>query len=357
MTEGLEALGRIVLGFVPVGALLLALLPLDGYKLVRLRAVLATVAIGAALALPALWANDAIRDLFSVRRILIIRYVAPVVEEGLKAAILVWLLRRHRIGFLVDAGIHGFAVGTGFALAENLFYWVTRPEAGFVVWLVRGCGTAIMHAGAGALLAIVTKTRADRSGVVGVREWGPAFLVAAGLHALYNHFVLSPVLSAVGVALLAPPIVVLAFEWASRQAQRWLRVGFDADTELLEAIVSGRTSDSPVGTYLRSLRDRFEGEVVADLLCYLRIRLELSLRAKGILMLREAGFEAEALPDEGIRESLRELEFLETSIGTTGRLALSPFLRDDATSFWERSLLKDPRSRTSPRHARGSDAG
>jgi len=32
--------------------------------------------------------------------------------------------------------------------------------------------------------------------------------------------------------------------------------------------------------------------VVADLLCYLRLHTELALRAKGILMMRESGFEA-----------------------------------------------------------------
>ena len=36
---------------------------------------------------------------------------------------------------------------------------------------------------------------------------------------------------------------------------------------------------------LETLRQRFRGEVVADLLCYLRIVVELTLRAKGVLWL------------------------------------------------------------------------
>ena len=32
------------------------------------------------------------------------------------------LVHRHRVGFLVDGAILGFAVGAGFAVVENLYY-------------------------------------------------------------------------------------------------------------------------------------------------------------------------------------------------------------------------------------------
>ena len=60
---------------------------------------------------------------------------------------------------------------------------------------------------------------------------------------------------------------------------------------MLELINSGRLSDSPVGRYLHTMKARFRGPVVADLLCYLRLYTELALRAKGILMMRENGFD------------------------------------------------------------------
>ena len=40
-----------------------------------------------------------------------------------------------------------------------------------------------------------------------------------------------------------------------------------------------------------TLKAKFRGPVVADLLCYLRLYTELALRAKGILMMRESGFD------------------------------------------------------------------
>jgi RsiW-degrading membrane proteinase PrsW (M82 family) len=44
----------------------------------------------------------------------------------------------HRIGFLVDAAIFGFTVGSGFAVIENLYYLEQVPDAGRGTWIVRG---------------------------------------------------------------------------------------------------------------------------------------------------------------------------------------------------------------------------
>ena len=67
----------------------------------------------------------------------------------------------HRIGFLVDAAIYGFAVGAGFALAENLYYLHLAAEAGMGTWIVRGFGTALMHGGTTALFAVMGLARSS----------------------------------------------------------------------------------------------------------------------------------------------------------------------------------------------------
>ena len=104
----------------------------------------------------------------------------------------------------------------------------------------------------------------------------------------------------------------------------WLGKGFDADTDMLELINSGRLSHSPVGEYLKSLKERFSGPIVADILCYLRLYTELGLRAKGVLLMRENGFEVPI--DEPTRAKFAEMEYLESTIGKTGLLAIKPML-------------------------------
>ena len=86
-----------------------------------------------------------------------------------------------------------------------------------------------------------------------------------------------------------------------------------------------------------TLRRRFQGPVVADLLCYLRLHTELALRAKGVLMMRENGFDMPV--DDATRDKFAELDYLESSIGKTGLLALKPMLHMSHRDLWQLHML------------------
>jgi len=335
------ALVRGLVGLSPVLAFLGALVALDSYKLVRLRAVVAVVAAGALVAAATYPANDAFLQRVPITLALFSRYVAPVTEELLKGLVVVALVRWNRIGFLVDAAILGFAVGTGFALAENLWYLHLVPDAALGLWIVRGFGTALMHGGATAIFAVSGLSLFER-GAGAWRGAAGAFLpglgVAVVLHAAYNHFFLSPRLSTLMIVVVLPPLLWIVFERSERVLGEWLGKGFDADTEMLELINSGRLAGSPVGRYLHALRDRFEGTVVADLLCYLRLHTELALRAKGILMMRESGFDVPV--DQATRDTFTELRYLRKSIGPTGLLALKPMLGMSHRDLWQMYVIE-----------------
>ena len=45
-------------------------------------------------------------------------------------------------------------------------------------------------------------------------------------------------------------------------------------------------------------------------------------------------------PDPETRAKLKELAWLENSIGATGMLAMAPFLRHSSRETWQRSLLR-----------------
>jgi RsiW-degrading membrane proteinase PrsW (M82 family) len=327
---------RPALAFLPVACLLAVLMALDSYKLVRLRAVLGVVIAGMLAAAVAYAVNAALLE--HVAFPTYVRYVAPPVEEALKALIIVALLRTHRIGFLVDAAICGFAVGAGFALVENLAYLTLQPSAALGSWVVRGFGTAIMHGGATAILAVTATALLERGG--GVWTWRallPGYLLAVLLHSAFNHFLLSPLVSTLGIVLLLPLVFGAVFARSEALVAEWLGRGFDADAEMLELIHSGRLASSPTGRYLEALKSRFHGPVVADLLCYLRVHTELALRAKGLLLMRENGFDVPV--DEATREKFAELRYLEKSVGRTGLLALHPVMRRSRRERWQLSLL------------------
>src|SRR4051794_20076588 len=195
---------RPALGLAPVLCFLGALVLLDSYKLVRLRSVVAALIAGMLVAGVAYLLNGWLLQWFEFHAYT--RYVSPLLEEALKALIIVALIRAHRIGFLVDAAIFGFAVGAGFAVVENLDYLTLAPNAGLGTWLVRGFGTAIMHGGATAIFGVAAVALLERR-----YAYLPGFALAVMLHSLFNHFFFSPLASTLGVALIAPLLLNAVF--------------------------------------------------------------------------------------------------------------------------------------------------
>ena len=328
----------VAIGVLPVFLFLGALLLIDSYKLVTLRAILLSVLAGVLAALASYAVNVALRPALGLDFARYSMYVAPIVEEALKATFVVYLLLRNKVGFVVDAAIHGFGIGTGFAVLENLYYLNVNPEAGPWTWIVRGLGTAIMHGGTTAIVAMVARTLHNR--VDAFRPWLllPGLGVAVVLHSLYNHFLLHPLLATAIIVLVVPSLSVAVFQRSERETTAWLGTGFDTDQELLRAVHAGQVSGTPVGKYLTTLRNRFAPEVIVDMMCLLRLRAELAIRAKGILMMREAGFDA--APDPTVKDKLQELEYLEKSIGKTGLRALNPFIHTSTRDLWQLTVLE-----------------
>ena len=125
-------------GLLPVLLFLVGLMLMDSYQLVARRVVLRALLAGAVAALLAFLANLLLLQVLHVPPTLLKRYLAPVIEETLKVVWIVVLIRRDRVGFLVDAGILGFAVGAGFALVENLYYAQALADPNPILWLIRG---------------------------------------------------------------------------------------------------------------------------------------------------------------------------------------------------------------------------
>jgi hypothetical protein len=238
---------------------------------------------------------------------------------------------------MVDSAIYGFAVGAGFAFLENVQYLQTLEDSNPFLWIIRGFGTAIMHGGTTALLGIVSKSLTDRKSSDHWIVFVPGLVLAIVIHSFFNHFVFSPQLSTAMIVALLPAILLVVFTQSEKATRQWLGVGFDSDQQLLEMITTGKISETRIGLYLQSLKARFPGELVADMLCVLRLHVELAIRAKGILLMREAGFKPS--PDPEIKEKFAELAYLEKSIGKTGQLAILPFIHTSSRELWQLHML------------------
>jgi protease PrsW len=328
----------LAVGVLPVFLFLAALMLLDSYKLIPLRSVLLAVGAGAVAGIVGYFVNVSLRPALEMDLRSYSMYVAPVTEEVLKAAYIVWLFHRSRVGFVVDAATYGFAVGTGFAFLENIYYLQVHPNPTIWTWIVRGFGTALMHGGATAILAMISRTLHNRSSGFRPELMLPGLVIAVVLHSLYNQFLIAPLLATALIVLVFPYIAMFLFQLSERETRSWLGTGFDTDQELLRVMRAGQVSETPVGGYLKGLRTSYPPEVIVDMMCLLRLRAELGIRAKGILLMREAGFEPDT--DPSLPAKFEELRYLERSIGRAGMRALKPFIHTSTQDLWQLNLLE-----------------
>jgi RsiW-degrading membrane proteinase PrsW (M82 family) len=327
----------LAVSIVPVFVFLASLVFLDSYKLVRFRAIAFAILVGCLASGVSFLINSGILQATGIDDVAYRRYCAPLLEELVKSIYLIYLIRMKRVGFMVDAAIFGFAIGAGFALVENTYYVGAVHDSNLLLWIIRGFGTAIMHGGATAIFGIIFKSVSDRASSTTIAAFLPGFIIAILLHSIYNHFFFTPEVSTFLIIILLPSLTIVVFQRSESSLRHWLGVGFDSDQELLEMLTSGRLLETPVGAYLQSLQAKFDPEVVVDIICYLRIHVELSIEAKGILLMRQSGFELP--PDRAVEEKFVELRSLAKNIGQTGKLALSPFLHTSGRELWQLHML------------------
>jgi hypothetical protein len=325
-------LGGLVLSILPVSAFLVLLVLMDSFKLVTLRGVLRSLGLGAC-GLAALYATLA-PDHAGVD--LPLRELAgPVVKRS---------PRRCGSSGSPDAShrLHGGRA----AITARCRRWLRagqRRTCACCTIRASSCGscaasTAILHGSTTAIFATLAKSLSDRHATTALGDLLLPLALAAVIHSLFNHFVLPPLATTALLLVVMPLLFVVVFEHSEKSTRTWIGTSFDSRMELLELILSGDLHATPVGTYLQSLRDRFPPVVVADMLCYLRIYSELSMRAKAMHIARQAGLKLEA--GEDVRANIQELKYLGKSIGRTGRLALAPFLESSAHGFWEMHALQ-----------------
>lgn len=160
--------------------------------------------------------------------------LAPPIEESVKAVVLLYIFYawRHEIDSPLDGIIYGAVVGMGFAMVENVFYFLdTYNSQGVAAWgsnvLFRGFFFGLNHAlytsmtGLGIAIARLSPRRTPRrvAPLAGL-------LTATLLHAIHNFaatrgglYVILLFANAWGGVVITVVIIV----WAVVQEGRWIR--------------------------------------------------------------------------------------------------------------------------------------
>nr|NUR37099.1 PrsW family intramembrane metalloprotease [Sphingomonas sp.] len=330
---------------VPVLTLLAIFVWLDAFRLMSLRETLILLLLGAIGALAAWPVSGRVLDTLPIGFSLYSRFVAPWIEEAIKAAIMIGLFRLNRIGYKLDAVISGFAIGAGFSVVENIFYLTLFPDYGTGTWLVRGFGTAIMHGTTLAVLAAIAHEFAERETREASADYNsslmwfiPGYGVAVALHTAFNQFPDRPIIAMMGAILIAPIMLIAILNLGTAEAQRWLAAECAEHRAQLEALRVGRWPDGPAGQKIAGLADRLDPESVRRVRRYWELQAWLVAEAEETLIEEAAGdaeFDASA-----VHAAFAELDGLKRALGRStfaAMQALLPFSRND---YWEVSELR-----------------
>lgn len=330
---------------VPVLVLLGVFVWLDAFKLMSLREILGLLLLGAFGALLAWPISGRLLDTLPIGFSIYSRFIAPWIEEAIKAAAMILLFRFNRIGYKLDAVISGFAIGAGFSVVENVFYLTIFPSYGTGTWLVRGFGTAIMHGTTLAVLAAIAHEFAERETRKAAADYRfswtwfiPGYGVAVALHTAFNQFPDRPMVAMLAAVVVAPLVLIAILNLGTAEAQRWLVAESAEHRAQLDALRAGNWPAGPAGEKVAALAARLDRESVKRIRRYWELEAWLVAEAEETMM-EEAAGDGAFDPSE-VRAALAELDGLKEALGRSifsALQALLPFSRND---LWELNELR-----------------
>ena len=146
--------------------------------------------------------------------------------------------------------------------------------------------------------------------------------MAIVVHGTFNRLLLPPLAQTALIVAVLPLLMLVVFERSERVTREWVGAGLDLDVELLQLVTSEHFEVTRFASYLRSLRERFPGPIVADMFCLLRLELELSVQAKALVLARGAGLHLPA--DEDPRDGARGVRLPEALDWPDGPAGVAP---------------------------------
>ena len=345
MTDFLAQSAHWGVALIPVLIMLGIFIWLDAFKLMSLKEILVLLVLGAIGAMAAYPVSGRLIDVLPIGFNNYSRYIAPWIEEAIKAVIMIGLFRLNRIGYKLDAVISGFAIGAGFSVAENILYLIIYPDYGTGTWLVRGLGTAVMHGTTLAILAAIAHELAERETREAASDYKfnllwflPGYLIAVAIHGTFNQFPDKPLVAMLGAMVLAPIALIGIFSFGTTEAQRWLAKEYAEHKAQLEALSAGNWPDSDSGRKISALAGRLDPEASKRVRRYWEVLARLVTEAEETLMEEADG--NVVMDRDQVLAHFAELDGLKRALGRSTFTALNALLPFSKNDYWELSELR-----------------
>ena len=156
----------------------------------------------------------------------------------------------------------------------------------------------------------------------------PSILIHLGYNLAQADNLADPLLLMSAAIVLYVSGLVIMFSYGEKRIYRWMDHSLSIDVQTLSAIKAGNFTSTKAGKYLLDIQDRFKPECFFDMICYVRVSLELRIEKQSHMLLCQTGFDGEATgksPEEHQAKE-RELKALRKRIGKTGMGVLAPLI-------------------------------
>ena len=245
---------------------LVALRTFDLHKTAKFGINIATLICGVIAYLLAAQINPAVANTGWLEWKQVVRYVAPVVEEILKAIILIYLVNRADFNYIVDGALYGFGAGIGFAIIETVEYVQGNLESAMVIALARVFSTNLMHATSSGLIGTAlafhrgsTDKRRGMFAIVG------GYLLAIFFHGLFNTMVNAGtfLVFAIVYGVVGAALIWFAIRHGMDAQRGWVGEKLGMQDRVTKEETRAVTSiDTMVETLIEPFRERFGDEKV-----------------------------------------------------------------------------------------------
>jgi RsiW-degrading membrane proteinase PrsW (M82 family) len=278
----ISAIALIVAALIPLG-FLLAVKSFDFYQTGSSKFIIYSGVWGIIAYLLAAQINPALVNNGIFSRDTVLRFIGPMIEETLKALILIYLIRHPDFKYFLDGAIYGFASGIGFAIFENFEYVLGHPSTALILAISRVLSTNLIHATGSSLIGIALGlARFNRSGPLRTLYLIGGLGLAMVIHSGFNNMVNdgAALLFAFAAGFAGAGIIYLVARRGLKNEKSWVheKIGVTEGVTSGEAAVVQRLEN--VDELLASLATRFGPEKASQCEKFLFMQAQLAIQVK-----------------------------------------------------------------------------
>ena len=336
----------IVLGFtlaLIVPLLFLSLIyKFDFYQTGQFHIILKCLLWGGIACAPAIFTNWILGHFWLNNPDAIVQFAAPIYEEVFKGLILLYLFKRAKFTYSVDGALYGFAIGTGFAIVENVSYILGDLSEAPMVAVQRIFSANLVHAFSSAAFGITLGLFRSRTSRLRWQIPAVGLLIAIGQHMAFNFLTGRDGIHPVIFFIPGLPGILFIYyimQRGRRRAQAWIKenLGMEERVTRNEVSVVNRLADTD--DILLPIVERFGVEKAEQVEKLLYLQAHIGIKRKALDGFRDNDTMRRTIETE-INEMHTDMEKIQQEIGTYVMLFVRGLFTEEMVSVWDRMQTK-----------------